>query len=250
MRLAQRRAVITGGSSGLGLAIAQAFVSAGASVLLCGRRSDALEAARERFASTERVHTFAADVTKRDEVQRLMASADELGGIDILVNAAGMAMTRPADELTDSEWDEVHDVNVRGTVVCCQEAFPLLRSSRGCIVNVGSLTSFVAIPGRLAYASTKGAIVTVTRTLAVEWAPHGVRVNALIPGYIDTPLLREIERRGLVDFDALAKRTPLGRLGTPEDVAGPAVFLASDESTFVTGHCLAVDGGWLAYGFV
>jgi len=159
-------------------------------------------------------------------------------------------MTRPADELTDSEWDEVHDVNVRGTVVCCQEAFPLLRSSRGCIVNVGSLTSFVAIPGRLAYASTKGAIVTVTRTLAVEWAPHGVRVNALIPGYIDTPLLREIERRGLVDFDALAKRTPLGRLGTPEDVAGPAVFLASDESTFVTGHCLAVDGGWLAYGFV
>ena len=250
MRLAQRRAVITGGSSGLGLAIAHAFVSAGASVLLCGRRSDALEAARESFASPERVHTFAADVTKRDEVRRLMASAHELGGIDILVNAAGMAMTRPADELTDSEWDEVHDVNVRGTVVCCQEAFPLLRSSRGCIVNVGSLTSFVAIPGRLAYASTKGAIVTVTRTLAVEWAPHGVRVNALIPGYIDTPLLREIERRGLVDFDALAKRTPLGRLGTPEDVAGPAVFLASDESTFVTGHCLAVDGGWLAYGFV
>ncbi|HEX2986727.1 MAG TPA: SDR family oxidoreductase, partial [Chloroflexota bacterium] len=164
---------------------------------------------------------------------------------------AGMPMVAPSEELELSAWQRTLDTNLTGCFLCAQAAGRvMLRQGSGSIINMASLTSYLGFPGRLAYSTTKSALLGLTRTLSSEWAPKGIRVNAIAPGWILTDLLQSVIDKGALDPQKLITRTPIGRIGTPEDVVGPAIFLASDESAFVTGQVLPVDGGWLSYAFM
>jgi NAD(P)-dependent dehydrogenase (short-subunit alcohol dehydrogenase family) len=253
MRLAGRVAIVTGSSRGMGLAIARGYAREGAHVVLTSRTLASLEEpARELSQLGVRVLPLQVDVSSPQDVERMVARVDELfGRVDILVNNAGMPMVAPSEQLELAAWQRTLDTNLTGCFLCAQGAGRLmLRQGSGCIINVASLTSFLGFPGRLAYSATKSALLGLTRTLSSEWAPRGIRVNALAPGWILTDLLKSVIDRGALDPQKLIARTPIGRMGTPEDVVGPAIFLASDESAFITGQVLPVDGGWLSYAFM
>ena len=252
-RLAGRVAVITGSSRGMGLAIARGYAREGAHVVLTSRTVASLTGFVEELSQLGvRVLPLEVDVSRPEDVERMVARVDEsFGRVDILVNNAGMPMVAPSEELDLASWQRTLDTNLTGSFLCAQAAGRvMLRQGSGCIINIASLTSFLGFPGRLAYSATKSALLGLTRTLSSEWAPRGIRVNALAPGWILTDLLQSVIDRGALDPEKLISRTPLRRMGTPEDVVGPAIFLASDESAFVTGQILPVDGGWLSYAFM
>jgi len=252
-RLAGRVAVITGSSRGMGLAIARGYAREGAHVVLTSRTVASLAGFVEELSQLGvRVLPLEVDVSRPEDVERMVARVDEsFGRVDVLVNNAGMPMVAPSEELDLPSWQRTLDTNLTGSFLCAQAAGRvMLRQGSGCIINIASLTSFLGFPGRLAYSATKSALLGLTRTLSSEWAPRGIRVNALAPGWILTDLLQSVIDRGALDPEKLISRTPLRRMGTPEDVVGPAIFLASDESAFVTGQILPVDGGWLSYAFM
>lgn len=252
-RLAGRVAVITGSSRGMGLAIARGYAREGAHVVLTSRTVASLTGFVEELSQLGvRVLPVEVDVSRPEDVERMVARVDEsFGRVDVLVNNAGMPMVAPSEELDLASWQRTLDTNLTGSFLCAQAAGRvMLRQGSGCIINIASLTSFLGFPGRLAYSATKSALLGLTRTLSSEWAPRGIRVNALAPGWILTDLLQSVIDRGALDPEKLISRTPLRRMGTPEDVVGPAIFLASDESAFVTGQILPVDGGWLSYAFM
>jgi len=252
-RLAGRVAVITGSSRGMGLAIARGYAREGAHVVLTSRTVASLTGFVEELSQLGvRVLPLEVDVSRPEDVERMVARVDEsFGRVDVLVNNAGMPMVAPSEELDLASWQRTLDTNLTGSFLCAQAAGRvMLRQGSGCIINIASLTSFLGFPGRLAYSATKSALLGLTRTLSSEWAPRGIRVNALAPGWILTDLLQSVIDRGALDPEKLISRTPLRRMGTPEDVVGPAIFLASDESAFVTGQILPVDGGWLSYAFM
>jgi len=252
-RLAGRVAVITGSSRGMGLAIARGYAREGAHVVLTSRTVASLTGFVEELSQLGvRVLPLEVDVSRPEDVERMVARVDEsFGRVDVLVNNAGMPMVAPSEELDLPSWQRTLDTNLTGSFLCAQAAGRvMLRQGSGCIINIASLTSFLGFPGRLAYSATKSALLGLTRTLSSEWAPRGIRVNALAPGWILTDLLQSVIDRGALDPEKLISRTPLRRMGTPEDVVGPAIFLASDESAFVTGQILPVDGGWLSYAFM
>ncbi|HZK67924.1 MAG TPA: SDR family oxidoreductase, partial [Chloroflexota bacterium] len=164
---------------------------------------------------------------------------------------AGMPMVRPSEELSLADWQKTLDTNLTGSFLCAQVAGrEMLKQGSGSIINIASLTSYLGFPKRTAYSVTKSAVLGLTRTLSSEWAPRGVRVNALAPGWILTELLKGVIGSGALDPKKIEERTPMGRIGTPEDMVGPAIFLASDDSGFVTGQILGVDGGWLSFNFM
>jgi NAD(P)-dependent dehydrogenase (short-subunit alcohol dehydrogenase family) len=231
--LAGEIAVVTGAAQGIGAAVA-----------------DALEAAGARVARTDITGDLRLDVTDRGSVDRaLVEVAERLGEPTILVNNAGINRLGPSESLSDERWQEVVDVNLTGTFRCAQAAGArMLAAGRGSIVNVASISAFVGMPGRAAYCATKAAVVALTRVLAVEWAARGVRVNAVAPGYVGTPMVEQAMAEGLLAEDDLAGRTPFGRVASPAEIADAVVYLASPAARYVTGQTLVVDGGYLAYG--
>jgi NAD(P)-dependent dehydrogenase (short-subunit alcohol dehydrogenase family) len=253
LRLQDRVAIVTGSSRGIGLAIARGFAREGADVVLTSRSGASLGRAVEEISQLgTTVLPVEVDVTKPEDLDRMAAVVhDTFGRIDVLVNNAGMPMVAPSESLELEAWRRTLDTNLTGVFLCSQAVGRImLRQGSGSIINIASLTSFLGFPGRTAYSATKSAILGITRSLSSEWAPRGVRVNAIAPGFILTDLVQGVINRGALDPQKVISRTPLGRLGTPEDIAGPAIFLASDDSAFVTGQVLAVDGGWLSYAFM
>jgi NAD(P)-dependent dehydrogenase (short-subunit alcohol dehydrogenase family) len=245
--LHDRVALVTGGGRGLGGGVAKALAAAGAEVVLTSRNEDQLAGtAAEITAAGGTARTLAWDLGDGSSAPDLVDEAIRRAGrIDVLVHAAGNMVRRPAADLPAADWDSVVGLHLRGAFLLAQAVARHLRQAErpGSIVLVGSLTSQrVGIPGAVAYASAKSGLMGLMRTLAVEWAPHGIRVNAIAPGFFPTAMTASADatpaRRALLD------RVPMGRLGTPDDLGGTAVYLASDASAYVTGEAITVDGGW------
>lgn len=241
------RVWVTGASRGLGRAIADAFVEAGARVALSARSGADL--AEVATSAPDRVIRSAGSVADADYVQRTgTAIADAWGGLDVLVNCAGISPTLTRSEFLDvTEWSDVLDVNLTGTFLCSQAAGRMmLRQGWGSIINISSVHSTSGMARLAAYSASKGAIDALTRTLAVEWADRGVRVNAIRPGYFETDMTQGLRDHAVLS-ERLLSRVPQGRFGqATADLVPMVMFLASDASGYVTGSCLTLDGGWTA----
>jgi gluconate 5-dehydrogenase len=248
--LTGKAALITGAGRGIGLAIARALAEHGANAILVARSADQLEtAARQIEAETSRrVWALPFDLAHSDRVERLFADAVETaGGVDILVNCAGTTVRSPSEDLSLEDFQQVMDVNLTSALVLSQAFCRHCRNSDkpGRIINIGSLACYAGRPTIAAYACSKMALLGLTRTLAVEWAGYGINVNAIGPGYIATDLTTPLRKDPQFDQWVLTK-TPLGRWGTPQDLVGTAVLLASRAGEFITGQIFYVDGGWTA----
>jgi NAD(P)-dependent dehydrogenase (short-subunit alcohol dehydrogenase family) len=246
--LAGRNALVIGGTSGIGKAIAAGFAGAGAQVIVAGRDTAKLERAVTELKALGQAHGHACDVRDPASLQGLVAlTIANHQHIDILVNSQGVIRLKPAEEFTLEDWDDVLPTNLRSVFFACTEVGRhMLARGRGSIINIASLASFRGWPRSALYGIGKAGVVSITETLGAEWAARGVRVNAIAPGFVMTDLNRDKmppERKAL----ALA-RTPMGRFGETEDLAGAAIFLASDASSYVTGETIRVDGGFLATG--
>jgi NAD(P)-dependent dehydrogenase (short-subunit alcohol dehydrogenase family) len=243
-RLDGRVALVTGASQGIGEAIARALASAGASVAVADLPSK--QAASEALAAQlgNGARGYGLDVTDVPAIRPLLERiAQEMGSLDILVNNAGIRSGTPTLELTEAEWDRVQAVNLKGTFFCAQAAAPLmLERGWGRIINVSSQLVDASSPSRAAYAASKGGIMALTRSLALEWPTHGITVNAIGPGPTATPMTAGASPER--DAQVLG-RSPLGRRLEPHEIAGSVVFLASEEAAAVNGHLLFVDGGWV-----
>lgn len=248
--LSGRTAVVVGGTTGIGRALTVGLAQAGADVVPTSRRKDAVdEAATLVEAAGRRTLRVTTDVANEASIAALLAAAIEaFGKVDILVNCAGRTKRTPTLELSDEEWNDILATNLTGTLRTCRLfGRHMIERRYGRIVNIASLTSFVSMMEVAAYSASKAAVASLTKSLAVEWSRHGVMVNAIAPGVFRTALnqnLLDTTPRG----QELLMRTPMGRFGKVEELAGAAVFLASDAASFVTGHMLVVDGGFLASG--
>lgn len=235
--------LITGCSSGFGLETARLFLERGWNVVATMRtpRTDILP-------TSERLKVLPLDVT---DARSIAACIEAAGPIDVLVNNAGVSANKPTLEVTVDEWRRAVDINLTGVFLCAQAAGRrMVPAGAGAIINLASMYGVVAAPDRAAYCATKGAVVLLTETLAVEWGPMGVRVNALAPGYVETDLVRDLAARGRLDPERLKQRTPLRRLAQPAEMADLAVFLASRQAGYVNGHTLVADGGWSRYSYL
>ncbi len=251
MRLAGKACLVTGGAAGIGRAIAEAFLREGARVAVADRDAGAGERASRDLARLGEVLFVPGDVSRAEDARRMVERVVEaFGRLDVLVNNAGVTLKASVVDTEEPDWDYVLAVNLKGVYLCSKYAIPhMVRGGGGSIINVGSIASFVGLPENAAYNASKGGLLTLTRNMAVDYARSNVRVNALCPAMILTPML-EAFIRAQPDPEAYVRAVeqaiPLGRIGRPEDVAPAAVFLASDESAFVTGSALMVDGGYTA----
>ncbi|WP_144636517.1 SDR family NAD(P)-dependent oxidoreductase [Bordetella genomosp. 13] len=239
--------VITGAARGIGLACAQAFAAEGARLALLDQDADALETACEGLrVQGARALPLAASVTDPAAVAAAFDQVDAAyGAVHVLLNNAGVSANKPTLDVTADEWRHAVDINLNGVFYCAQAAGRrMCDQGGGTVINMASMYGVVAAPDRAAYCATKGGVVLLTESLALEWGPLGIRVNALAPGYVDTDLLRDLHARGRVDIERLKARTPLRRLGSAPEMADLAVFLASRQAAYLTGHTLVADGGW------
>ncbi len=248
-KLDGRRALVTGGAKGLGRVMSEALAEAGADVAIASRTlSDCQQAATEIAAATgRRTAAFQADMTVAADIERMKAEIESgFGAVDILVNNAGINIRGAIQDLSESDWDAVMAANVKGPFLCSRAFGPgMAERGWGRVINLGSIMSVISLPGRSPYASSKAAIIGLTKTLALEWATRGVTVNAIAPG----PFATEMNRQLLNDpakYQDFVSRIPAGRWGELHEIAGAVVFLASDAAGYVTGSTLFVDGGWTA----
>ncbi len=250
-RLAGKTAVVTGSTRGIGLAIAKAFIREGARVVVNSRSAADCESVAGGLGPS--ALALAADLSRSHDVRRLARAAESaLGGApDVLVNNAGQPRVAPSEELSEADYRDTLDLNLNGYFVLSQDvARGMLARGSGTIINISSIFGLVAVPERLAYCVSKAALNMMTKVMAIEWAGRGVRVNAIAPGYVETEFIGGLIARGVLDPTKLARRTPMGRLGTSDEIAEAALFLATPAASFVTGEILTVDGGWSSYGFL
>ena len=247
--LSGKVAIVTGGSRGIGFGIAQALSGAGATIVVAATNADQCEGAVEQLeAGGATAVSVPTDVSDPGAAQAMVDEAvRQCGRLDILVNNAGINIRKRPEELTPDEWHRVLAVNLDGPFLCSRAAYPVMKANgRGKIINIGSLMSIFGNAKASAYGASKGGVVQLTKALAIAWASDGIQVNAILPGWIDTDLTQGARKQlpGLEEM--VQSRTPEGRWGVPGDLGGPAVFLASPASDFVTGTTLVVDGGFAA----
>jgi Tropinone reductase 1 len=252
-RLDGQLALVTGGSAGIGRAIARELLGFGAQVLIVARDAAALERTRDELADEageDRVHALVADVVDDEQRREILDWIEDRGeGLNLLVNNAGGNRRRAAVDYTEDEWREIFEVNTFSAFELSRYAYPLLtKHAASSIVNVGSVSGLTHVRTGAAYGMSKAALHQMTRNLAVEWAEDGVRVNSVAPWYIRTR--RTSGKLGDPDYlDEVLLRTPMGRVGEPEEVAAAVAFLCLPAAAYITGECIAVDGGFLRYGF-
>jgi NAD(P)-dependent dehydrogenase (short-subunit alcohol dehydrogenase family) len=248
LSLKGKTALVSGASSGLGKGIALALAEAGADVVAAARNAERLEeVAKEIRGLGRQAWAVQLDVSRSSAFSAQVATIiEQCGQIDILVNAAGMNIRKPILEVTEADWDYLMSVQLKGVFFLSQAVAPyMIKQGRGKIINIASLSSVIGLANISIYCAAKGGIAQLTKAMAVEWAKHGINVNAIGPGYYETPMTRPVfEDPERVNW--MLSRIPLGRTGVPKDLAGAAVYLASDASNYVTGQILYVDGGWLA----
>jgi 2-deoxy-D-gluconate 3-dehydrogenase len=250
-RVDDQIAIVTGSGSGMGRAFAQALAGAGADVVITelpGREALAAETAALVQAQGRRALTLSLDVTQVASIRAMVEKVvTEWGWIDILINNAGMNIRKWAVDVTEQDWDTVVDTDLRGAFFCAQLVgkHMIQRGKGGRIVNTASQVGLVGYTERVAYCAAKAGVINMTRVLAIEWARHGITVNAIAPTFVNTPLVAALLESEEVRQEVLS-RIPLGRLAEPEDIVGAVLYLASPAAAMVTGHTLVVDGGWTA----
>jgi NAD(P)-dependent dehydrogenase (short-subunit alcohol dehydrogenase family) len=254
MKLRDKVAIITGASKGIGKGIAIRYAEEGAAVVLASRSEDLLAAiAWQIEASGGRALTLPLDVRRPESVEAVVQRAvREYGRLDVMVNNAGISMVHPSEELKPEDWQRALETDLFGVFYGCQSAARqmIAQGTGGCIINITSVYGLVAAPMRAAYCASKAGANMLTKLLACEWASKNIRVNAIAPGYVRTELVQGIIDKGMLPIGAIEKRTPQGRIGEVSDLLAVAVLLASDESAFMTGSIVTVDGGWTAYGYL
>lgn len=253
MRFAGKAILVTGAGRGIGQAIALGFAREGASVAVNAAHIETAEQTAELARGFGgKAIAIAADVADETQVDAMVErTVRELGGLDVLVNNAGVSQPIvPTLEQDSADWDRVMTTNLRSAYLCSKAAGRhMVAQHGGNIVNIASITGLTGQPMRTAYAPSKAAMLNLTKALAVEWGPHNINVNAVAPGYVMTDLVRTLISQGKINEEAMLKRTPLGRLSTPEDVAEAAMFLASDAARNITGIHIPVDAGWSVNGW-
>ena len=247
--LSGRVASVTGGNGGIGLGMAQGLAAAGADIVIAARNREKSEAAVAALAATGARSAFVAlDVAEPQSCRAMIAATvDSFGRLDILVNNAGMSIRKPPEDYAVGEWRTVLDTNLTGAFLCCQAAYPAMKEGGGGkIINIGSMMAIFGAAYAAAYSVSKGGLVQLTKSLAIAWAKDNIQVNAVLPGWIDTELTRDARRQVDGLNERILRRTPAGRWGRPQDLAGVAVFLAGPAGDFVTGAAIPVDGGFSA----
>jgi len=246
MRLKDKTAIITGGGTGIGLATARAFCQEGAKIILFGRRKEKLEKAVEKLGGS--AIFVQGDMTNNNDLDKLInKTLHNFKKIDILVNNAGLFNGSPLHEISDSQWDEIMDINIRSVFQLTRRVLPVMLSQKyGSIIHISSILGLIAVPQVAAYNVSKGALNQFSRSIAVEYGSSGIRSNSICPGLIATDMTADLMKDAEL-MKEWSKEYPIGRFGKPEDVANACLYLASDESSFVTGITLPVDGGFTAH---
>lgn len=240
-------ALVTGGNGGIGLGMAKGLAEAGACVMVAGR--DAEKNRRAVQALGAKADAIAADLTQDGGAKAAVAATiQKFGRLDIVVNNAGTNIRKPPQDYSLEEWHKVMNINLTSMFLCCQAAYPHLRERGGKIINIGSMMSIFGASFAAPYGASKGAVVQLTKSLASAWAADKIQVNAVLPGWIDTDLTKDAREQVAGLHEKVLARTPAGRWGNPGDMAGIAVFLASQASDFITGTAIPVDGGYSAQG--
>jgi len=256
-RLLDRVAIVTGSSRGIGKAIALALAREEAHVVVnYSTNVQAAEKVAEEIRALGReALVIRADVSKRADVDQMVERVvDKFGRIDVLVNNAGVCTVRPAEVMSEEDWDRDIDIDLKGVFLCSQAVGRvMMKQNGGNIINIASMVAEIALPGHAAYCAAKAGVISLTKVLAIEWAKHNIRVNAIAPGFIETEMVSEMVAKGLrskEELESIKKRAPMRRLGRPEEIARLALFLASEESEFMTGETIFMDGGYSIYGYV
>lgn len=253
MKLKNKVAIITGASKGIGKAIAIRFAGEGASVVLASRSLNALEdIVQDIKKSGGEAMAVSVDIRKVESINDLVKkTVDRYGRLDLLVNNAGITMGGPSEDISPENWRAALETDLFGVFFASQAAARvMIPQGGGNIINISSVNGILAAPKRAAYCASKAAVNELTKVLAIEWADRKIRVNAIAPGYVRTELVQDVIDKGAISLEAIIKRTPQGRIGEVEDIAGLAVYMAGDESSYMTGSIVNIDGGWLAYGYL
>ncbi len=246
MRLEDKSAIITGGGSGIGLACTKLFCGEGAQVAIIGRRKERLESVAKEFG--DQVLTITGDLTKSNDIERLVTETlNAFGKIDIVVNNSGVFAGSPVHETKDEDWDTIMDTNMRCIFQLTKRVLPnMMERKSGTFIHISSILGLIAVPGVAAYNVSKGALLQFSRSIAMEYGPMGIRSNAVCPGLVQTEMTKELMKDEEL-MKEWSKDYPIGRFGIPEDIANACLYLASDESSFITGVALPVDGGFTAH---
>ncbi len=253
MKIENKVAIVTGASKGIGKAIATRFAREGASLVVASRSRDALEkVAHEIKSAGGEALVVTVDVRNADSIDELVKkTVSHYGRLDLLVNNAGITMGGASEELSPEDWRTAMETDLFGVFFACQAAARvMIPQGGGNIINISSVNGILAAPRRAAYCSSKAGVNALTKVLAIEWADRNIRVNAIAPGYVRTELVQDVIDKGAISMEAILRRTPQHRIGEVEDIAGLAVYMASDESSYMTGSIVTIDGGWTAYGYL